>query len=725
MNSKFIFLIYILFAYNLFANPNSFRKSNNNISYLKNEIYNQLNTTNTVENSKLNKLLKIYYNKYTPNSNQYAECLMWCAMICEKVGDNKQASFLLNKSNQIFKKYGNGVFDGKDSINEIFFHEIKSRIEYNSNRYYYAIKHSKKSCELKKSFFGEHSEIYLMAILDLSRLYAEHLKLPEALKYHNQGYNAYVELIKNEFCNKCESDRSQYWNTAIKYINKTIDFAHKYADNITDSTTLGAVYNALLLSKGLLLNTTISFDNYVLESNNDEAIKLLLEKKSITNYNSELKLIDSLDYKILKTLRLNNQAFKLPQLSIKWQDVRNRLYNDELAIEFYQNSNGDYGAILIKKDWIKPKIIKLRNIIKINNQEFSLGQLLINHSIKNCTNDNIETYLSLSNAIWNEDILKYFPKDNNSRVFFSADGTLLTYNIENLPFKQNRVSKTDSILPISRYYRLHRLSSTRELVSSDNSWGNNNIAIFGGLKYDMNISNLTQDTNKFSNNIKNRALEQIEELPGTKIEVINIKETIERTNKRDLNIKLFIDTTGTESSFKSLSGSRQDIIHIATHGYFCNENNQIGYTTIFSDNPLNQTGLLLAGADNKWLGDSIPKNIEDGFLSAQEISTLDFRGLDLIVLSACETGQGKIMRDGVFGLQRGFKMASAKSILMSLWKVDDDATCLLMTEFYKNWISKGKTKHESLELAKKTVRSHKKWQDPEYWAAFILLDALD
>ena len=72
-------------------------------------------------------------------------------------------------------------------------------------------------------------------------------------------------------------------------------------------------------------------------------------------------------------------------------------------------------------------------------------------------------------------------------------------------------------------------------------------------------------------------------------------------------------------------------------------------------------------------------------------------------------------------------MAGANSILMSLWKVDDAATCLLMTEFYRNWISEGMTKHDALVKAKQSVRSHteKGWDKPKYWAAFILLDAVE
>jgi len=95
-----------------------------------------------------------------------------------------------------------------------------------------------------------------------------------------------------------------------------------------------------------------------------------------------------------------------------------------------------------------------------------------------------------------------------------------------------------------------------------------------------------------------------------------------------------------------------------------------------------------------------------------------------INLSACDTGLGEVNSEGVFGLQRGFKLAGAKSLLMSLWKVDDEATKVLMTEFYR-YLLDGKSKTESLRLAQEYVKSQPGWQAPEYWASFILLDALD
>jgi CHAT domain-containing protein len=105
----------------------------------------------------------------------------------------------------------------------------------------------------------------------------------------------------------------------------------------------------------------------------------------------------------------------------------------------------------------------------------------------------------------------------------------------------------------------------------------------------------------------------------------------------------------------------------------------------------------------------------------------------MVVLSACETALGDIYTaEGVYGLQRGFKMAGVNSILMSLWKVDDAATMMLMTEFYRNFLS-GMSKRESLLEAQDKVRNFRgyingekrKFSDPKYWAGFILLDALD
>jgi len=160
-------------------------------------------------------------------------------------------------------------------------------------------------------------------------------------------------------------------------------------------------------------------------------------------------------------------------------------------------------------------------------------------------------------------------------------------------------------------------------------------------------------------------------------------------------IREYTGETGNEESFKSLSGKREGIIHIATHGFFYTieesrknlfmlqrmGDQQQEKATV---DPMLRSGLIMAGGNKDWLNEKIPENIEDGVLTAKEISRTDLRGTELVVLSACETGLGDVSSEGVFGLQRSFKQAGAQTLVMSLWEVNDKATSYMMTQFYSN-----------------------------------------
>ena len=176
-----------------------------------------------------------------------------------------------------------------------------------------------------------------------------------------------------------------------------------------------------------------------------------------------------------------------------------------------------------------------------------------------------------------------------------------------------------------------------------------------------------------------------------------------------------------------MSGHSPQILHIATHGFFLPEpdkqgkeaglNNENTYS--LADNPLLRSGLILSGGNYAWSGKSPVEGVEDGIATAYEISQLNLSSTELVVLSACETALGDVKgSEGVFGLQRAFKMAGVKKLIVSLWQVPDKETAELMTAFYGYWLS-GKKIEDAFSQAQTDMR--KKYA-PYYWAAFVLIE---
>jgi CHAT domain-containing protein/uncharacterized protein HemY len=178
--------------------------------------------------------------------------------------------------------------------------------------------------------------------------------------------------------------------------------------------------------------------------------------------------------------------------------------------------------------------------------------------------------------------------------------------------------------------------------------------------------------------------QQLSPLPGAEKEAQDIAQL--------LNVTPLIGSQATKAAVvEKMLSSR--IIHLATHGSF-DPNRGIG----------------------SWLA-LTPTNSDDGFLTAEEIFELELNA-ELVVLSACDTGRGRITGDGVIGLSRSFISAGVPSVLVSLWKVDDAATAYLMREFYENWLD-GSDKAQALRQAMLTTMQQ--YPAPENWAAFTLI----
>ena len=201
-------------------------------------------------------------------------------------------------------------------------------------------------------------------------------------------------------------------------------------------------------------------------------------------------------------------------------------------------------------------------------------------------------------------------------------------------------------------------------------------------------------------------------------------------NKNNKTHQSLTKQDASEESFKAFSGKSPSVLHIATHGFFFEnvtntERDVLDLTkeSVYkvSEDPLMRSGLILAGANYAWKHGSNPHANENGILTASEIANLDLSNTDMVVLSACETGLGDIDgSEGVYGLQRAFKMAGVDIIVMSLWEVPDAETSEFMQLFYSNWLG-GMKVREAFRNTQRNMST--KYKDtPEKWAAFVLFE---
>lgn len=534
--------------------------------------------------------------------------------------------------------------------------------------------------------------------------------------------------IQDMFAFMSGKERAIYWKHFENYLpvlNLII-----YENGNTD--VFGTIYDNILEAKGLLLRSTNFIRDAILNSDNDNDIadfvrigqlkqQLLNEKDDETRESIENE-IEAIDKRL--TQHVNAYSDFTSSKNIHWEDVRDALSKDDAAIEFYniplvwgldsiQTMDGEprYCAVLLRKGYKYPHIIPLCKESVIDDLD---------------REDLYETD-SIYNLIWKplEDELK-----GVKNIYFAADRELHKIGIEYAPVSEKEI--------IGDRNNLFRLSSTRVLAENKTTSKKESAVLYGGLKYDLGKDELIAESRAgdFHPTSTSRAFIAensrygVKYLPGTLKEVEEISQNFISTPR------LITDISGTEESFKSLAGSSTDIIHLATHGFFwtdedakkrdyvtfLNPNNKASQSN--EDKALMRSGLFFSGANIGLKGETLPDDIEDGVLTALELSNMNLGHVDMVVMSACESGLGETSGEGVFGLQRGFKLAGANTLLMSLWKVDDAATQKLMTEFYRNYLS-GKSKQESLKLAQQSLRDSKEYSAPEYWAAFILLDGLN
>lgn len=568
---------------------------------------------------------------------------------------------------------------------------------------------------------------------DLTSLYWLWGKLEELGKYLEIDFSNMKSDVRNAFAFMSENERENYLEKSLLGSTIKFDTYTSYSEG-NEQWSEGNImaYNLALVQKGLLLSTTRDID-VIIQNAPDSIQKINTEYKQLhilfgSPVFSESGLLR--EKRIVLMQYVSSQPQFLAQLNYTWEDIKKHLGEHEAAIEFINlwgitpgnltERHSSLGALILRNNSEFPVFVKLAqdstitNLYEFDEEGVKQCELLYSSPVSN----------QLYQSIW-EPLLPYL--SDVETVYYAPTGVLQDINLDWIEDGDSNVLATK--------YNLYRLSSTREILIRDKSRYHNNATLYGDIAYSIKESPLHESV---KSKYRSSTRAGFGPLKGTSIELDSIKCEL---NSRAVRYKEFRKELASEEAFRKLSGQSPEVIHIATHGFYYSRDeiekeyksgNICNFIAYQGMNPeLYHSGLALSGAQDTWHNESgdISKYIEmrsddDGILLSSEIAQMDLSNTDLVVLSACETALGNVKSEGVYGLQRAFKLAGVNSLIMSLWKVDDGATQILMTSFYQNYLN-GMSKREALLSAQNKVRNTPGFEDPYNWAAFILLDGLN
>lgn len=521
-----------------------------------------------------------------------------------------------------------------------------------------------------------------------------------------------------------EQKKEIYLSTMAQDFKNLYAFAHLRHKNNPDITDIA--YNNSLRLKGLLLKSGTAMREAILTSG---------DKKLIGKYQQWINLkialscqyanggdTDSLEIianELEKELIAMSTTFNdFNQQNLNWKQIQSTLKANEIAIEFVhfdadlknETSADRYAALVISPVSKHPELVELCTSTELESIIGTSQANNINY-IETIYGSTQQLKPELYNLVWKplENKLK-----GSKTIYFSPTGLLHKISFAAMSNEKGSF--------LSNQFRLIQLNSTGQLIKNKpfKFDSKSSATLFGGVHYS------SESTQRVIWNY----------LPGSLTEINAIHEKL----KTNLAVNLYTEKNATEENLKK-SVAHSKFIHIATHGFFYPDPESVQKITykettsstisfrgtnsnygiwnfVNNKNPLMRSGIALTGANDAWDRDVFAKG-EDGVLTAQEVTTLNMRNTDLVVLSACETGLGDIKgNEGVYGLQRAFKIAGVRYLIISLWQVPDKETSEFMILFYSKLLAVKDIRKAFSE----TQNEMRKKYDPYFWAAFVLVE---
>ena len=597
-------------------------------------------------------------------------------------------------------------------------------VEHQLGNYAESEQYYRKYAEYTKALYGEKSQEHINAQIYLANAEG----FAGNVTYGCNDYTAAVlqlkALMKQRIPYMSSTEREGLWNPLSSLFTMMTPYALEAKQTQTAFTK--NCYDALVMSKSFLLESERSMYDVIKRMGTSEDMHNYTTLASMKNqvkawekdYNANADSILSVSRKIsrlenLLTNRCKEYSDGTDFMDVDYDAVKHALGQNEVLIDFTdyisQSQGRKYAAYIINKVQEYP----LLKALFAEKQIDSLGIV------------RPDMYYSED---YSEDVLKllWVPlKENVSEcttIYYVPSQLLFQISLESLPLPDGSL--------LGSHYHFVRLSSARELVKmKSNAIGckDDTAVLYGGLQYDVETTAMAEESKKYdlSNLLAIRGEiargdSIFHDLQGTKEEIFKI-ENILKDNK--WQVTPYMGKNGTEESFLDMNGKSPRLLHLATHGFYYTPNKaeDVDYLKGYTD-AMSLSGLVMSGGNAAWLGKQLPKGVLGGILTANDIARLDLSNTDMVVLSACQTGQGKATSEGLYGLQRAFKKAGVGTIVMSLWSVSDKTTSEFMIAFYECLVNPHNAwnKRKAFEEAKQIIR--KKHPDPYYWAAFVMLD---
>ena len=633
-----------------------------------------------------------------------------------KFKDYESALLCFDKASEILKER---LIEDTPSKFECYLH--KAEVLYMQKRYDEAYESYMNCMHACKNKYGESSGNYYQALFTLASINAERGNVAEADSLFNVSMNFLLSNMKPLWKYSTPTQREQFWKETLNKLSGMAAFSIKCG--IDSSRLTETCYNALLFSKALLLETEKTIIEIITNEGTKEDIDNYRQLMSINkrllalrcNYEYNKDEIDSivvvqrnLEQQLTDKCQLYNDYNSF--LDIDYKKVRNGLKKNEVLIDFSdfmsEDSLHQYVSYIIRGEQKYPLLVKCFN----QNQ---LDSLLNGEAKYNIYNYEFHKDYA-TKLIW-EPLSSHIVR--GSTIYYVPSGIIHEIALESLPLADGSL--------LGQHYNFIRLSSAKEIKKLQSS----NIvqktaALYGGLKYNLTPQTLEEESKVYDKTElswiyrSEYGKEGFKDLSKSKVEIQKIAQTLSGNGYK---VKSYSGVKGNAESFIAMSGKSPSILHVATHGFYYtpDEADKYDYLNGYTD-AMSLSGLVFSGGNAAWLGKEIPSGVLGGILTARDIANLDFKGTDLVMLSACKTAQGNVTAEGLYGLQRAFKKAGAGTLVLTLWKVRDSVAEAFATTFYKELMNQEGNKRLAFENTKNRIRE--KFKDSFDWACFVMVD---